>query len=248
MLLIAAGGVVCAVLASFFGSKTAIGLGRILRNKIFKHVEGFSLNEFDKFGASTLITRTTNDIIQIQTVTILIFNMMIGAPITAVGGTLLACSKDQGLTMILACALPVILGVILIFVWKGMPLFKLVQSKLDKVNLVLRENLTGIRVIRAFDRIDHEKIRFDEASRDLTNNYIKVNRIMAFMMPAMMLIMNLVTLSILWFGAIKSQQRLHKPRQSARVYAVRHADNVLATDVHHDVYYDSACPGGGRQN
>jgi ATP-binding cassette subfamily B multidrug efflux pump len=203
MLLIAFGGVLCAVLASFMGSKTAIGLGRILRNKIFRHVEGFSLHEFDKFGASTLITRTTNDIIQIQTVTIMIFNMMVAAPITLVGGTLLAYSKDQSLTLILAAALPFILGLIGIVAWKGIPLFKMIQSKLDKVNLVLRENLTGIRVIRAFDRIDHEKARFDEASLDLTNNYIKVNRIMAFMMPAMMLIMNLVTLSILWFGALK---------------------------------------------
>jgi ATP-binding cassette subfamily B multidrug efflux pump len=203
MLLIAAGGVVCAVLASFMGSKIAIGLGRILRNKIFRRVEGFSLHEFDKFGASTLITRTTNDIVQIQTVTIMIFNMMVAAPITLVGGTILAYSKDQSLTLILAAALPVIVGLIAIVAWKGIPLFMMVQTKLDKVNLVLRENLTGIRVVRAFNRIDHEKKRFDVASLDLTNNYIKVNRIMAFMMPAMMLIMNLVTLSILWFGAIK---------------------------------------------
>lgn len=203
MLLIAAGGVICAVFASFLGSKTSIGLGRILRNKIFRHVEGFSLHEFDKFGASTLITRTTNDIVQIQTVTILIFNMMVAAPITLVGGTILAYSKDHGLTLILAAALPVIICLIGILAWKGIPLFQMVQTKLDKVNLVLRENLTGIRVVRAFDRIDHEKARFDVASLDLTNNYIKVNRIMAVMMPAIMLIMNLVTLSILWFGALK---------------------------------------------
>ena len=203
MLLVAAGGVVCAIFASFLGSRTAIGLGRILRNKIFRQVEGFSLHEFDKFGASTLITRTTNDIVQIQTTTILIFNMMVGAPITAVGGTILAFSEDKSLTIILACALPVIAIIIGFFAVKGMPLFKMVQAKLDKVNLVLRENLTGIRVVRAFDRIDHEKKRFDDASFDLTNNYIKVNRIMAFMMPSMMLIMNLVTISILWFGAIK---------------------------------------------
>ena len=201
MLLIAGGGVICAIFASFLGSRTAIGLGRILRNKIFRHVEGFSLHEFDQFGASTLITRTTNDIIQVQTTTILIFNMMVAAPITAVGGTFLAFSEDKNLTVILACALPVIACLIGFFAVKGMPLFRLVQTKIDKVNLVLRENLTGIRVIRAFNRIDREEERFDEASRDLTNNYIKVNRIMAFMMPAMMLIMNLVTLSILWFGA-----------------------------------------------
>lgn len=203
MLLIAAGGVLCSVTASYFSSRTAIGLGRILRNKTFKQVEGFSLHEFDKFGASTLITRTTNDIVQIQTVTILIFNMMISAPMTAIGGTILAYNADKSLTVILAFALPVIVTLITFFAWKGMPLFKMVQTKLDKVNLVLRENLTGIRVVRAFNQIDHEKERFDEASLDLTNNYIKVNHIMAFMMPSMMLIMNVVTLSILWFGAAR---------------------------------------------
>lgn len=203
MLLIAVGGVICAVGASFLGSKTAMGLGRILRNNIFQHIEGFSLHEFDKFGASTLITRTTNDITQIQTTTILIFNMMVSAPITAIGGTILAFHEDRNMTVILAFALPVIVGLILIFAIKGMPLFRKVQTKIDKVNLVLRENLTGIRVIRAFNQIEHEKERFDEASKDLTNNYIKVNRIMAFMMPSMMLIMNLVTISILWFGAVQ---------------------------------------------
>lgn len=203
MLAIAAGGVVCAVGASFLGAKTSIGLGRILRNKIFRQVESYSLYEFDKFGASTLITRTTNDIVQIQTVTIVIFNMMVSAPITLVAGAALAYSKDQSLTLILVCALPIIIGLISVVAWKGIPLFRMVQTKLDKVNLVLRENLTGIRVVRAFDRVDHEKARFDEASLDLTNNYITVNRIMAFMMPAMMLIMNLVTLSVLWFGSIR---------------------------------------------
>jgi len=203
MLLIAGGGVICALIASFFGSKAAMGLGRILRSKIFHHVESFSLHEFDKFGSSTLITRTTNDIIQVQTVTILILNMMIRAPFMAIGGLVLAYNKDRGLTVIIAIALPVIVAVIGIVAWKGMPLFKAVQVKLDKINLVVRENLTGIRVIRAFNRIDFEKERFDSASLDLTNNYIKVNRIMALMMPLMMLIMNLVTLSILWFGSIR---------------------------------------------
>ena len=143
MLLITAGGGVCAICASFFGSKTSVGSGKILRNKIFRHVEGFSLHEFDKFGASTLITRTTNDIIQIQTVTILISNMMVRAPLMAVGGSILAYSKDQGLTVILAAALPIIAIVIGLFIWKGMPYFKKIQTKIDKINLVLRENLTG---------------------------------------------------------------------------------------------------------
>jgi len=201
MLLIAFGGVICAVLASFFGSKTAIGLGRILRNKVFNRVESFSLHEFDKFGASTLITRTTNDIIQIQTVTILIITMMVRSPIMFVGGIIMAYSKDVWLTRILVFALPaiaIVIGLAIIFV---MPLFKQVQAKLDKINLVLRENLTGMRVIRAFNRIDHEKTRFQKANQDITHTYITVNRIMAFLMPMMMLIMNVVMVCILWFGS-----------------------------------------------
>lgn len=203
MLLVAALGVACAIVASFLGARTAIGLGRILRNNVFDRVESFSLHEFDKFGSSTLITRTTNDIIQIQTVTMLIINMMIRAPLTAVGGIIEAYRQDSNLVWILYVAIPVILLVVILVAWKGMPLFKSIQVKLDKINLVLRENLTGIRVIRAFNMIEHEKGRFDNANQDLTNTYVKVNRIMAFMMPLMMIIMNLVTLAILWFGGLR---------------------------------------------
>ena len=201
MLLVAAGGVLCAVLAGFLGARTAVGLGRILRNGVFRRVESFSLHEFDRFGSSTLITRTTNDIIQIQTVTIMIINMMVRAPLTCIGGVIEAYRQDRTLTLVLAVALPV-LGLIIFFVTKKVvPLFRQVQAKLDRINLVLRENLTGIRVIRAFNKIDHEKARFDEANLDLTNTYIRVNRIMAFLMPMMMMIMNIVTASILWFGS-----------------------------------------------
>ena len=201
MLLIAAGGVLCAVLAGFLGARTAVGLGRILRNKIFRRVESFSLHEFDKFGSSTLITRTTNDIIQIQTVTIMIINMMIRAPLTCIGGVIQAYHQDKTLTLVLAVALPVLGLVIFLVTRKVVPLFRQVQAKLDRINLVLRENLTGIRVIRAFNKIGHEKARFDEANSDLTNTYIRVNRIMAFLMPMMMMIMNIVTASVLWFGS-----------------------------------------------
>lgn len=203
MLLIAAGGAVCAILSSLLGAKTALGLGRILRNRVFGRVESFSLNEFDKFGSSTLITRATNDIIQIQMVTIMIFNMMIRAPLMCAGGVIQAFSQDRTLTWILAAALPAIVLLIVIVMKFVMPLFKQVQSKLDRINLVLRENLTGIRVIRAFNRIDHEQKRFETANGDLTNTYIKVNRIMSFLMPMMMLIMNFVTILVLWFGGVR---------------------------------------------
>ncbi|SKA79600.1 ATP-binding cassette, subfamily B [Caloramator quimbayensis] len=203
MLLVAGAGVVCSVMASLLSSKVATGLGTILRSRIFNRIESYSLNEFDKFGTATLITRTTNDVTQIQTVTIMIMRLMISAPITAVGGTILAYRKDRPLTLVLAVAIPVLAGVVAIIASRMIPLFKVVQLKIDRINLVLREKLTGVRVIRAFNTDERERKRFNDANVDLTGNYIKVNRIMAFMMPSIMLIMNLTSLSILWFGGIR---------------------------------------------
>ncbi len=203
MLLVAAGGVICAIIASFLSSKAAVGLGTILRSKVFKRVESFSLHEFDKIGTATLITRTTNDINQIQMVTILIMRMMIAAPMMAIGGIILAMRRDKPLTLVLAVAIPLLGIVIGLIATKVMPFFKMVQVKIDRINLILREKLTGIRVIRAFNTVERESKRFDEANVDLTENYIKVNRIMAFMMPAIMLIMNFTSLAILWFGGIR---------------------------------------------
>jgi len=203
MLLIAGGGAVSAIIASFLASKAAVGLGTILRSKIFRRVESFSLHEFDKIGTATLITRTTNDINQVQMVTIMIMRMMISAPMMAIGGIIMAFRKDRQLTWVLAVALPVLACVIALLATRMIPLFKQVQVKIDRINLVLREKLTGIRVIRAFNTVELETKRFDDANVDLTNNYIKVNRIMAFMMPAIMLVMNLTTLAILWFGGIR---------------------------------------------
>ncbi|MGV8982957.1 ABC transporter ATP-binding protein [Clostridium sp.] len=201
MLIISAGGVICSIIAAFFSSKTAVGLGRIIRNKLFAKVEGFSLHEFDKVGTATLITRTTNDVVQVQTATVMIFSIMLFAPLTAIGGIVMALREDAQLTWIFAFVIPllgIIIGITLKF---AMPLFKLMQVKIDKLNLVLREGLTGIRVIRAFNRIDTEKVRFDDANADLMNNAVKVNKIMAFLLPIMMLIMNITTVAIIWFGA-----------------------------------------------
>lgn len=203
MLLVAGGGALCSIVASFMSSKIAMGFGTILRSKVFRRVESYSLHEFDKFGTSTLITRSTNDIIQIQTVTIMILRLMISAPIMAVGGVILAMREDRPLTLVLAVAIPILGLVVGIIASKMIPLFKKVQLKIDRLNLVLREKLTGIRVIRAFDTVEKERKRFDDANVDLTDNYIKVNRIMAFMMPSIMLIMNLTTISILWFGGLR---------------------------------------------
>jgi ATP-binding cassette subfamily B protein len=203
MLLISGGGAVCAILAGLLSAKVSVGLGRDLRGTLFEHVESFSLHEFDHFGSSTLITRTTNDIVQIQTVSVVILNIMLRAPMMCVGGVILAYSKDQKLTLLLLATLPVIAVIIGLTAKFVIPIFKKVQQKIDRLNLVLRENLTGIRVIRAFNREDHEKKRFHEANDDLTGTYIKVNRILAFLMPAMMMIMDALIVGILWFGTIR---------------------------------------------
>src|SRR5665647_1582191 len=191
MLLIAAGGTLCAILATYLSSKTAVGFGKILREKLFAKVETFSLHEFDKLGTATLITRTTNDVTQIQQVSVVILSMMITAPLTCIGGVIMALQQDKDLAWVLVVAIPILFGIIGITLKRGLPLFKVMQEKIDKLNLVLREKLTGIRVVRAFNRIEKERVRFDDANADLMDNAVKVNIIMAVLMPSMMLIMNL---------------------------------------------------------
>ncbi|MCM2532509.1 ABC transporter ATP-binding protein/permease [Neobacillus pocheonensis] len=203
MLLVAAGGMVCSITASFFSSKVATGFGKSLRSKIFSHVGEFSLHEFDKIGTASLITRTTNDITQVQQVLVMMLRMMVMAPMMCIGGIIMAFSKDAKLTIVLGIALPILVLAIVIIARSGIPLFKVMQIKLDNLNRVLRENLTGIRVIRSFNRVEHEKKRFNEANYDLTSTAIKVNKIMAAMMPIMMVVLNLTTVAIIWFGGIR---------------------------------------------
>ncbi|KGK90067.1 multidrug ABC transporter ATP-binding protein [Desulfosporosinus sp. HMP52] len=203
MLLIAAGGTICAIIAAYLSARTSIGFGKIIREKLFSKVESFSLHEFDKLGTATLITRTTNDVNQIQQVSVLILTMMVTAPLTSIGGVVMALQQDISLSWVLVVVIPVLFTIIGGTLFRALPLFKLMQEKLDKLNLVLRENLTGIRVIRAFNRKEKEKVRFDEANADLMQNAIKINLIMAALMPAMMLIMNLTTVALVWFGAIR---------------------------------------------
>jgi len=203
MLLITALGTICSIVVSFLASRTAVGFGRLLRQQVFARVESFSLQEFNHFGTATLINRTTNDITQVQTVTFMIMRMMIMAPIMCIGGIIMALSKDRPLSLVVAVAVPLIAGLIVLILSRAIPLFRLMQVKLDKVNLVLRENLTGIRVIRAFDRVGSEQERFDLANSDLTDNAIRVNKLMATMMPSMMLVMNFTLIAIVWFGSIR---------------------------------------------
>ncbi|MDF2649712.1 MAG: multidrug transporter ATP-binding protein [Paenibacillus sp.] len=202
MLLVAMGAMVCVIIASYLLARTATGFGRDLRRTLFTHVESFSLHEFDKLGTSSLITRTTNDIAQVQQV-IVMMRMFIGAPTMLVGGVIMATYKDAHLAIVLISIIPILALAIVGIMRKGLPLFKALQLKIDGINLVLRENLTGIRVIRAFNRSEHEKRKFEKANLDYTQTAVKVNVIMSTMMPIMMLVFNLGVVVILWYGGVR---------------------------------------------
>jgi ATP-binding cassette subfamily B multidrug efflux pump len=203
MLLVTIGGTLAAVVGIFFSSQVATGFGKIIRAKIFTRVAQFSLHEFDTVSTSSLITRTTNDTTQVQQVMVIILNMMITAPITLVAGIILAINQDAGLSWILVVIIPILVASILILMSKAVPMFRTMQVKLDKLNLILDEGLTGVRVVRAFDRQRYEEHRFDEANQGLTDVAIKVNRLVASLMPIMMLVLNLSSIAILWFGSIR---------------------------------------------
>lgn len=203
MLLVALFGVIASVAASYYSSKAAVGFGRDIRRRVFTQVEQFSLQDFDEIGTASLITRTTNDITQIQQVVIMMLRMVISAPIMFVGGIIMAVSKDAKLSLVIIGAIPFLLGAILFIMRKGLPLFKMVQKRLDRLNLILRENLTGVRVIRAFNREKEEKVRLKKANRELTDVSIRVNKIIAFLMPVLMLVMNLTVVAVIWFGGVR---------------------------------------------
>ena len=206
MLLVALASSACSIIGSFFSARVALGLGKNLRNMVFTRVENYSLHEFDKLGTASLITRTTNDIVQIQTVLVMMLRFLIYSPIMCIGGIIMAVSRDKGLTVILLVVIPILITFIGVLAYSVMPAFKIMQKKLDRLNMVLRENLTGIRVIRAFNKLTHEHERFRDANGDLTNTAIKVNQTMAVMQPMMMLIMNVTSVAIVWFGGIRVAQ------------------------------------------
>ncbi len=203
MLAISLLGAICSILSSYLSAKSSMGFGRIVRDRVFSKVTSFSLSEFDKLGTATLITRTTNDITQIQGVMQMLFTITLFAPLTGIGGLVMALNEDKYLTLILAVVIPLLFIIIGITMSKGIPLFRLMQIKIDKLNLVVREGLTGIRVVRAFNRVDREAERFEEANYDLMQNSIKVNKIMAALMPIMMLIMNFTTIAVVWYGGMR---------------------------------------------
>ncbi|HWQ88535.1 MAG TPA: ABC transporter ATP-binding protein [Desulfitobacteriaceae bacterium] len=203
MLIIAAGSAVCSILAGYMSSKIATGYSKNLRSSVFSRVQSYSLHEFNKLGTASLITRTTNDITQIQQLLIFLMRITISAPMMFIGGIIMAVSKDAALSLVFVVVLPLLTGTVYITAGKSIPLFRAMQIKLDNLNRVFREGLSGIRVIRAFNRVAYEKKRFSASNLDLTETAIKVNILLAALMPVMMLVMNFTTLAIVWFGGIR---------------------------------------------
>jgi ATP-binding cassette subfamily B multidrug efflux pump len=203
MLLLSLLSAACTVGVGYLSARISSGFGRDLRRNVFAKVESFSNAEMDKFSTASLITRTTNDVTQVQMMTNMMFRMVISAPIMGVGGVIKALGKSTSMSWIIALAVIVLSGMILVMFTLSMPRFKIMQKLVDRVNLVTRENLTGLMVIRAFNTQKFEEKRFDDANRQLTRNQLFVNRVMQGMMPTITLIMNGTTLLIIWVGAHK---------------------------------------------
>ncbi|SHI92216.1 ATP-binding cassette, subfamily B [Dethiosulfatibacter aminovorans DSM 17477] len=201
MLGIALAGTGSDILKAYLSARVSMSFVTDLRRKLFTKVQSLSPGEFDETGTSSLITRTTNDVTQIQNLSIMGLRMMIRAPLMAIGGVIMAVSKNPGLSTLILTVVLVLAALIGIVASITIPLFKKMQTKVDNLNRVLRERLTGIRVIRAFNRTAYERDRFTEANGDLTDNALKVNRIMASMFPMIILLMNFTTIAIVWRGA-----------------------------------------------
>ena len=200
MLVVALVQIACTVTAVYFGARTAMGFGRDVRARIFHQVGSYSGREVDRFGAPSLITRNTNDVQQVQMLVLLAATMMVAAPIMMVGGVVMAMRQDLGLSWLLAVAVPVLMATVGLIISRMLPGFRVMQARIDTVNRILREQITGIRVVRAFVREPYETSRFADANTELTGVAITVGRWMATMFPAVMLILNVSSVAVLWFG------------------------------------------------
>ncbi len=201
MLLLSLASAACTIAVGYFSAKVAAGLAKNLRRMVFTKVENFSNAEFDKFSTASLITRSTNDITQIQMLIIILIRIVFYAPIMAIGGVVRALAKSASMSWIIALAVVVIISLILIVFSIALPRFRIIQKLIDRLGLVTRENLSGMMVIRAFNTQKFEESRFDKANVDLTRTSLFINRVMVVMMPVMMLVMNGVSLLIIWVGA-----------------------------------------------
>ncbi|MGN7199832.1 ABC transporter ATP-binding protein [Arthrobacter sp. SAFR-044] len=203
MLLITLAQIACAVVAVYFGAKAAMGLGRDLRGAIFERVGQFSEQEVTRFGAPSLITRSTNDVQQVQQLVLMSATLMVAAPMLSIGGVIMAIRQDAQLSWLIAVCVPVLLIAVGLIVTRMVPLFRKMQARIDTVNRVLREQLTGIRVVRAFVREDMETERFAGANRDVTDVALRAGRLMALMFPTVMLVLNISSVAVIWFGAFR---------------------------------------------
>jgi ATP-binding cassette, subfamily B, multidrug efflux pump len=192
---------IASIVAVYWGSKTAMAFGRDIRGALFRKVESFSQAELNHFGTPSLITRSTNDVQQVQMVVLMMLNVTISAPVTAIGGIILALRLNVPLSTVILVAVPVMGIFIGLVVRKAVPLFRSMQVKIDRINQVTREMLSGVRVIRAFDRSGYEEGRFDEANADLTQTTLRVTRMFALMLPMLTAILNFSSLAVMWFGA-----------------------------------------------
>ena len=193
--------VVCTIAGTYFGARVAMSFGRDVRGAIFGRVLAFSAREVNHFGAPSLITRNTNDVQQVQMLVLLSATMLLSAPITMIGGIIMALREDVGLSWLVAVAMPVLAGSIFLVVRQMRPLFRVMQDRIDTVNRVLREQITGIRVVRAFVREPYETTRFAKANGELTDVATTVGRLQASLFPIVMLILNISSVAVLWFGA-----------------------------------------------
>ncbi|MGO4246408.1 ABC transporter ATP-binding protein [Paenarthrobacter sp. RAF54_2] len=203
MLLITLLQIACAVVAVYFGAKAAMGMGRDLRDAIFARVGEFSEQEVTKFGAPSLITRSTNDVQQVQQLVLMSCTLMVAAPMLSIGGVIMAVRQDAQLSWLIAVCVPVLLVAVGLIVTRMVPLFRKMQVRIDAVNRVLREQLTGIRVVRAFVREDMETSRFGRANDDVTDVALRAGRLMALMFPVVMLVMNISSVAVIWFGSFR---------------------------------------------
>lgn len=195
--------IIVSLLSILLSSRVSVKFGQEIRRKVFIKVQSFSSKEVDKFGVASLITRTTNDITQVQNMTLLMLRMMILGPMTAIGGLIVSMYTDIKLSIILLISIPILFIVVFMIGKKAIKLFSKIQKKLDRVNLISRENLTGIRVIRAFNKQKYEENRFDNANKDLSNSVTKAYRIFAKLIPIMFLIFYFNSLAVVWFGSYR---------------------------------------------
>jgi ATP-binding cassette subfamily B protein len=195
--------IACSVAAVYFGARTAMGFGRDLRGVIFGHVNRFSAREVNRFGAPSLITRNTNDVQQVQMLVLLSCTMLVAAPIMSVGGVVMALRTDLGLSWLMLVSVPVLAVALSLVIRRMVPGFRLMQDRIDQVNRVLREQITGIRVVRAFVREPYETDRFAAANADLTTTALRIGRLQALIFPIVMLVLNVSSVAVLWFGAAR---------------------------------------------